>query len=60
MRLMISVLSEEEAREAMAGGAEILDIKNPAEGSLGAQSPSIIQEIKKLSASLWNNDVGWN
>jgi hypothetical protein len=48
MRLMISVVSAEEARAAMAGGAEILDVKNPAEGSLGAQSPSVICEIKSL------------
>ena len=48
MRLMISVTSAEEAHAAMAGGAEILDVKNPAEGSLGAQSPSIIREIKSL------------
>jgi len=50
MRLMISVVSAEEAREAMAGGADILDIKNPAEGSLGAQSPSVIREIRKLAS----------
>jgi len=48
MRLMISVVSAVEARAAMAGGAEILDVKNPAEGSLGAQPPSVIREIKNL------------
>jgi uncharacterized protein (UPF0264 family) len=48
MRLMISVVSAAEAREALSGGAEILDVKNPAEGSLGAQSPRIIREIKDL------------
>ena len=59
MRLMISVVSAVEAREAMEGGAEILDVKNPAEGSLGAQSPSVIRELKilfpaklKLSAAI--------
>lgn len=46
---MISVVSADEAREALQGGAEILDIKNPAEGSLGAQSPQTIKEIKKLA-----------
>jgi (5-formylfuran-3-yl)methyl phosphate synthase len=51
MRLMISVISAMEACEAMLGGAEILDVKNPSEGSLGAQSPRVIQEIKKLSSS---------
>ena len=50
MRLMISVTSEEEAREALSGGAEILDVKNPAEGSLGAQSPEAIRNIKALSS----------
>jgi (5-formylfuran-3-yl)methyl phosphate synthase len=50
MRLMISVVSAMEAREAIAGGAEILDVKNPAEGSLGAQSPSVIREIKDLAS----------
>jgi (5-formylfuran-3-yl)methyl phosphate synthase len=48
MRLMISVISTDEARQALQGGAEILDIKNPAEGSLGAQSPGLIREISKL------------
>lgn len=47
---MISVVSATEAREAISGGAEILDIKNPAEGSLGAQFPRIIQEIKQISS----------
>jgi uncharacterized protein (UPF0264 family) len=50
MRLMISVVSAEEARKAMLGGAEILDIKNPAEGSLGAQYPRVIREIKNLAS----------
>jgi uncharacterized protein (UPF0264 family) len=50
MRLMISVVSAVEALEAISGGAEILDVKNPAEGSLGAQTPSVIREIKNLSS----------
>ncbi len=49
MRLMISVLSRAEAHEAMAGGADILDVKNPAEGSLGAQPPHVIRKIKDLA-----------
>jgi uncharacterized protein (UPF0264 family) len=48
MRIMISVLSATEAREAVLGGAEILDVKNPAEGSLGAQSPRVIRDIANL------------
>jgi uncharacterized protein (UPF0264 family) len=50
MRIMISVLSASEAREAIAGGAEILDVKNPAEGSLGAQPPHVIREIKAFAS----------
>ncbi len=50
MQLMISVVSVEEANEAFAGGAEILDVKNPLEGSLGAQSPSVIRQIKQFAA----------
>lgn len=50
MKLMISVISATEAEVAIDGGAEILDIKNPEEGSLGAQSPKVIREIKNLSA----------
>jgi len=49
MRLMISVVSAEEAREALQGGADILDVKNPAEGSLGAQHPRVIREIRSLT-----------
>lgn len=47
MKLMISVLSATEALDAISGGAEILDIKNPEEGSLGAQPPHIVREIKQ-------------
>lgn len=47
---MISVVSAAEAIEALEGGAEILDVKNPSEGSLGAQSPAVISEIRKLAA----------
>jgi len=49
MKLMISVVSVAEAYDAIEGGAEILDIKNPGEGSLGAQPPHIIREIRALS-----------
>ncbi len=48
MRLMISVVSAGEAREALCGGAEILDVKNPAEGSLGAQPPTVLRDVKSL------------
>ncbi len=47
MRLMISVTSVAEAQQAILGGAQLLDVKNPAEGSLGAQSPGVIRAMKK-------------
>jgi uncharacterized protein (UPF0264 family) len=49
MRLMISVISEMEANQAILGGTDLLDVKNPAEGSLGAQAPHVIRAIKNLS-----------
>ena len=50
MRLMISVVSAEEARAALQAKADLLDVKNPAEGSLGAQFPGIIKEITKMAS----------
>lgn len=37
---------EKEAIEAIAGGADIIDVKNPKEGSLGASFPWIIKQIR--------------
>ena len=48
MRLMISVRDEVEAATALAGGADIIDVKNPDEGSLGAQPPHVITAIVKV------------
>lgn len=45
MKLMISVRDEQEATAALAGGADIVDVKNPAEGSLGAGRPETIAAI---------------
>ena len=39
MRLLVSVVDAAEARLAVAGGVDIVDVKNPAEGSLGAPAP---------------------
>jgi uncharacterized protein (UPF0264 family) len=35
-----------EARAAAAAGADIVDVKNPAEGSLGAPSPAVIAGVR--------------
>ena len=36
MKVLISPKDEFEATEAVNGGADIIDVKNPIEGSLGA------------------------
>jgi (5-formylfuran-3-yl)methyl phosphate synthase len=46
MKLLVSVVDVGEAREAAAAGAEIVDVKNPGEGSLGAPSPSVIAGVR--------------
>jgi len=45
MRLLVSVVSAEEARRALAGGADIIDVKDPREGALGAPSPRVLSEV---------------
>lgn len=44
-RLLVSVRSKTEAIEAIAGGVDILDIKEPANGSLGMATTTVINEI---------------
>ena len=38
-----------EASEAIAGGADIIDVKNPREGALGANFPWVIKQIKEIA-----------
>jgi uncharacterized protein (UPF0264 family) len=45
MRLLVSVVSAEEARRALTGGADIIDVKDPREGALGAPSPRVLSEV---------------
>ena len=51
MLLLISPINHEEALESIKGGADIVDVKNPKEGSLGANFPWIIKEIRELTPS---------
>src|SRR5262245_15500947 len=44
-RLLVSVRSAVEARTALDGGADIIDIKEPSHGSLGRANDRTIQEI---------------
>ncbi|PKP53217.1 MAG: hypothetical protein CVT90_02325 [Candidatus Altiarchaeales archaeon HGW-Altiarchaeales-3] len=48
MKLLISPKDEIEALEAILGGADIIDVKNPAEGSLGANFPWVIRSIRDI------------
>jgi uncharacterized protein (UPF0264 family) len=48
MKLLISSADEIEAAEAVAGGADIIDVKNPLEGALGASFPWTIRSIRKI------------
>jgi (5-formylfuran-3-yl)methyl phosphate synthase len=46
MRLLVSVIDDDEARAAVAGGVDVVDVKNPAEGSLGAPAPDVIARVR--------------
>jgi (5-formylfuran-3-yl)methyl phosphate synthase len=46
MKLLVSVVDGGEACAAAAAGADIVDVKNPAEGSLGAPSPAVIADVR--------------
>jgi uncharacterized protein (UPF0264 family) len=46
MKLLVSPINIEEAIIADSGGADIIDVKNPKEGSLGANFPWVIQAVK--------------
>ncbi len=47
-RLLVSPRDVEEAKAAASGGADIIDVKNPNEGSLGANFPWQIMEIMNV------------
>jgi (5-formylfuran-3-yl)methyl phosphate synthase len=49
MPLLVSVRSAEEVSAALAGGADIIDAKEPARGSLGAVSPEVLSAIAALT-----------
>jgi len=45
MRLLVSVRAGDEVAAALAGGADIIDAKEPARGSLGPVSPDVLLAI---------------
>jgi len=48
LKLLVSVVNKREALEAVKGGAHIVDVKNPKEGSLGANFPRVIRQVKEV------------
>jgi uncharacterized protein (UPF0264 family) len=48
MKLLVSPRDIEEAKSVIRGNADIVDVKNPKEGSLGANFPWVIKSIKEL------------
>jgi uncharacterized protein (UPF0264 family) len=42
-------MNEKEALQAIAGGADIIDVKNPQEGPLGANYPWVIKKIREIT-----------
>lgn len=51
MRLLVSVRSAEEVPAALAGGADIIDAKEPARGSLGAVTSEVLSSIAACTPS---------
>ncbi len=49
LKLLVSPIDEQEALEAIAGGANIIDVKNPKEGALGASFPWVIKRIREIT-----------
>ena len=46
-QLLVSVRSPEEAEEAIAGGADLIDVKEPDRGSLGRADDSAVRAIRE-------------
>jgi len=44
-RLLVSVRSADEAAAALAGGADLIDVKEPARGALGAADLGVIRDV---------------
>jgi uncharacterized protein (UPF0264 family) len=51
VRLLVSVVSAAEARRALDGGADIIDVKDPREGALGAPSPAVLSAVVDVVGS---------
>lgn len=52
MKLLVSPINVEEANISRLGGADIIDVKNPKEGSLGANFPWMISSVAKAAGQV--------
>lgn len=50
-QLLVSVRNASEALVALAGGCDLLDVKEPARGSLGMADPAVIREVSRTATS---------
>lgn len=55
-RLLVSVRSPEEALAALEGGCDLLDVKEPSRGPLGAADPKLVAAICEV-AERWERSV---
>ena len=67
MHLLVSVANADDAAAAIAGGADIVDAKDPSQGSLGAVVPVVLEAIRRqvaearpLSAALGDGIEEWS
>jgi uncharacterized protein (UPF0264 family) len=51
MKLLVSVSNSDEAAAAIAGGADVIDAKDPSAGPLGAVSIEVLRRIEAVSAA---------
>ena len=49
-RLLVSVRSAEEAADAVSAGADLIDVKEPSAGSLGAATPEVVAAVMEAVA----------
>ncbi len=52
MKLLVSPINIEETKICIRGNVSIIDVKNPKEGSLGANFPWMIKAIKNMAGSV--------
>ena len=60
VNLLVSVRSRQEAAAALAGGADIIDIKEPSQGSLGRAAASVMDTALypyTVTLAMWNAPI---